>query len=259
MAREVPQAPHGFPNRPKSGLVLIGTILPIAGNPPNHEARVFAMQHIRPKPHAFQIARAEILNEPISAAEQRDQLRAIIRLFQIKRDAELIAPMHAEPDGIAIDIAAPTAHRVPARGFHLDHLSAQISQQARGERGSDVMAKLHELEAGEGEVGGGAGHGPGLAENAGAGNRRWAVREVRRDWAGFRPAQGGRAALERAGGNADPSPAGLFGPTIRRLPLIFANSIHDEIPAFRGPSYDAPPYDGLEIRLRLSKRAAIQK
>jgi hypothetical protein len=34
------------------------------------------------------------------------------------------------------------------------------------------MAKLHELEAVEGEVGGGGGHGPGLAENAGAGNRR---------------------------------------------------------------------------------------
>lgn len=74
--------------------------------------------------------------------------------------------MHAEPDGIAIDIAAPTAHRVPAWRFDLDNLSAQISQQARGERGSDIMAKLHELEAGKGQVGGGAGHGPGLAENA---------------------------------------------------------------------------------------------
>ena len=80
--------------------------------------------------------------------------------------------MHAEPNGIAIDIAAPTAHRVPARGFHLDHLGAQIGQQARGEGGSDVMAKLHELEAGKGEVWGGAGHGAGLAENASAGNRR---------------------------------------------------------------------------------------
>jgi hypothetical protein len=40
------------------------------------------------------------------------------------------------------------------------------------------MAKLHELEAGKGEVGGGAGHGPGLAENAGAGNRRGPVREA---------------------------------------------------------------------------------
>ena len=158
MAREVPKAAHGFPNRAKGRLVLIGTILPIAGNPPDHEARVFLMQYFRPQPHAFQITRAEILNQPISAAKQRDQLRAIIRLFQIKRDTELIAPMHAEPDGIAIDIAAPTPHRVPAWGFHLDHLSAQIREQARGERGSDVMAKLHELEASEGEVGGRGGH-----------------------------------------------------------------------------------------------------
>jgi hypothetical protein len=70
------------------------------------------------------------------------------------------------------------------------------------------MAKLHELEAGKGEVGGGAGHGPGLAENAGAGNRRWSVREAEGDWAGFRPAQDSQAALKRASGNADPSPAG---------------------------------------------------
>jgi hypothetical protein len=40
------------------------------------------------------------------------------------------------------------------------------------------MAKLHELKASEGEVGGGAGHGTGLAENAGAGNRRAGVREA---------------------------------------------------------------------------------
>jgi len=40
------------------------------------------------------------------------------------------------------------------------------------------MAKLHELEAVEGEVGGGGGHGPGLAENAGAGNRRAGVQEA---------------------------------------------------------------------------------
>ena len=172
MAREVPEAPHRFPNRAKGRLVLIGTILPIARNPPDHEARVFLMQHIRPKPHAFQIAGAEILNQPIGAAEQRDQLRAIIRLFQIKRDAEFIAPMHAEPDGIAIDIAAPTAHRVPARGFDLDHLSAEVREQARGERGGNVMAELHELEAGKGEVGSGGGHGPGVAENGRAGNRR---------------------------------------------------------------------------------------
>ena len=171
MAREVPEAAHRFPNRAKGGLVLIGAILPIAGNPPDHEARVFLMQHIRPKAHAFQIARAKILNQPIGAAEQRDQLRAIIRLFQIERDAELIAPMHAEPDSIAIDIAAPAPHRVPAWGFDLDHLSAEVREQARGERGGNVMAKLHELEASEGEVGGGGGHGLGLAENAGAGNR----------------------------------------------------------------------------------------
>ena len=159
MAREVPKAAHRFPNRAKGRLVPIGTILPIARNPPDHEARVFLMQHIRPKPYPFQIAGAEILNQPIGAAEQRDQLRAILRLFQIERDAELIAPMHAEPDGIAVDIAAPTAHRVPARGFDLDHLSAEISQQARGKGGGNVMAKLHELEAGKGEVGGRGGHG----------------------------------------------------------------------------------------------------
>jgi hypothetical protein len=40
------------------------------------------------------------------------------------------------------------------------------------------MAKLHELEAGKGEVGGGGGHGLGLAENAGAGNRRAGVQEA---------------------------------------------------------------------------------
>jgi hypothetical protein len=34
------------------------------------------------------------------------------------------------------------------------------------------MAKLHELQAGKGEVGGGDGHGLGLAENGRAGNRR---------------------------------------------------------------------------------------
>ena len=166
MARQVPKAAHGFPNRAKSRLVLIGAILPIAGDSPNHEARVFPMQHIRPKPHAFQIARAEILDQPIGAAEQRDQLRAIIRLFQIECDAELIAPMHAEPDSITIDIAAPTAHRVTAWRFDLDHLRTKVREQARGERGGDVMAKLHELQARKRQAGGGWGRGHGTGVRA---------------------------------------------------------------------------------------------
>jgi hypothetical protein len=55
--------------------------------------------------------------------------------------------MHAEPHRVPIHRRAPAAERIAARRLDLDHLRAEVGQDARTERCRNVMADLQDLQA----------------------------------------------------------------------------------------------------------------
>ena len=69
--------------------------------------------------------------------------------LQVQHDRQLVAPMHAEPDRVPVHRRAPAAERVAARRLDLDHLGAEIGQDAGAEGRGDVVADLQHLQADE--------------------------------------------------------------------------------------------------------------
>jgi hypothetical protein len=63
----------------------------------------------------------------------------------------LVARLEVPPQRGALVELAPLAQRVAAVGrFDLDHLGAELGEDARGERPGDERAEFDDLEAGEG-------------------------------------------------------------------------------------------------------------
>ena len=151
---EVAQAAHRLADRAEGRLVAVGPVLAVAADAGDDEARVHRVQRVRAEAVALELAGAEILHQRIGLGDELLELRLPVRAFEVERDRELVAAMHAEPDGVAIDRRAPAAHRVALGRLHLDHLGAEIGQQPGGEGRGDVVAELDDPEAGEGEVGG---------------------------------------------------------------------------------------------------------
>ena len=143
---EVAKPAHRLADRAEGGLVAVGAVLAVAADAGDHQARVGSVQLGRAEAIALQLAGAIIFHQGVGPPRQPQQLRLVGRVLEVERDAELVAAMHAEPHRMAVLLAAPAAEGVAARRFHLDHLGAEIGQQAGAEGRGDVVPQFNHLQ-----------------------------------------------------------------------------------------------------------------
>ena len=100
---------------------------------------------LRTNPQSLRRAGAKIMQHDIGLGEQAVQRRHPFRRFQIKRDGFLAAIEFVEIQRITMaKIGAHTARIIAAIGFfHLDHISAKVSENGARERPGQHLAKLH--------------------------------------------------------------------------------------------------------------------
>jgi hypothetical protein len=111
------------------------------------EARVLFLQAFGREADPLEVAGAEVLHHGVGAGAKGTDAALPSSLLRIERDGQLVAAMHAEPDGMPILLRAPAAERVAFRRLHLDHLGAEVGQEAGAEGRRDVVAQLDHLQA----------------------------------------------------------------------------------------------------------------
>ena len=145
MAGQMPQSANRLSNRAERGLVAVGTILAVAGDASDHEARIDRMKLIRADPQPLQLARAQVLHQHVGACRQFQEDLAVT--FEVELDRQLVAAMNAEPNRIAVHGGTPATERIAARRLHLDHFRAEIGQNAGAEWGRDIVADFEDFQA----------------------------------------------------------------------------------------------------------------
>ena len=155
IAGDVAHAAHRLADRAEAGLVLVGSGLPEAREPHHDEARVVLREPRRSRGSISPACRAG--NSRPRCRRRAASLRTISwpsRRLQVHRDRFLVARLRVPPERVAFVELAPLAQRVALAGrLDLDHLGAELGEQARAVRTRDERAELDDLEVRQGALG----------------------------------------------------------------------------------------------------------
>ena len=144
MAGQVPQSADRLANCSERRLVAVWPVLTVTGNPSDHEAGIDLVQDVGADLQTLQLPRPKVLHQHIGAGGKLQQDVTI--LFQVEFDRELVAPVNAEPNGMAVLGRAPAAEGIAAGRFQLDHLGAEVGEDAGAEWRGDIMADFQNFQ-----------------------------------------------------------------------------------------------------------------
>ena len=98
---------------------------------------------------ALELAGSEILDHGVGFAGEPQHYLARFGSLEVESDAALVASMHGPPQGFTVDLLAPPPDRVSRSRLDLDHVCAEIGEQARAEGGGDKMTDLQDANSGQ--------------------------------------------------------------------------------------------------------------
>ncbi len=134
MSGHVTKPAHGLADGAERRFITVWSILAVAGDSGDDQARICFQEDIRPDLQPFQLAGPEIFDQDVGSGDEFEQ--DIPVLFQIQLDRQLVAAVNAEPDGMPIFRCAPATERVTTGRFELDDLGTEIGKDlgAKGRR-----------------------------------------------------------------------------------------------------------------------------
>ena len=145
----MPQPAGRFGHRGVTGLVCVGSSLPVAGDPNQDDPRVAFAEHVVAQVPFFQRAWTEVLHHDVGFLDEIEEQLLPGWLAQVECDGPLVARMHGPEHMLPIDFClAPGPQRVRSAGrFHLDDVGAHVAEQPAGERARDQRAQLEHPDA----------------------------------------------------------------------------------------------------------------
>jgi hypothetical protein len=157
-AGHVAQPAHRLADGAEAGLLRHRPALAEARQAHHDQAGVDLRQRLPAQAELVEHAGAEVLHHDVGLGHQPAHHLDAVRVLQVHRHRLLVARLQVPPQRGALVELAPLAQRIAAIGrFDLDHLGAELGEDARGEGAGDQGAEFDDLEAGEGF--GGRGHG----------------------------------------------------------------------------------------------------
>jgi len=134
VASEVAQAAHRLANDAVAGALAVGPVLAKAADAHHHQARVALRELLVAQAPLLQAAGAEVLHHHVAARSELGGDPLALRAAQVDADHRLVAENAGGVERHLVVALAHGAHRVAFRGFDLDHLGAEVGQQATAER-----------------------------------------------------------------------------------------------------------------------------
>ena len=177
LAGDMAQAAHGLADQAVARPLRIGSRLAEARHPGHHQPRIAGGQDLVAHAPFLHGAGAEVLDQDVGLVDQGQGQFPALRLAQVEGHRALVAPDHRPPGRQALGQGpAPLAHGIALAGvLDLDHVGAEVAQHLAAEGPGDECAHLHDLQVGQGPLGGLVGHGALRFRRADLGRRPEAV------------------------------------------------------------------------------------
>ena len=121
------KAGHGLDQGAETRLVRVRPGLPPAADPGDHQPWVEAVQYRNPQPHRLQLSRNKVLHEDITEGNQRLQLSQGFRIFEVQREAALVASVNLPPCFNALIPPVPQVV-TPSWTLNFYHVSTEIGK-----------------------------------------------------------------------------------------------------------------------------------
>ena len=158
LPRQLGQPAHRLEDAAEAGAAGERPALAEGGQPQDQQARVDAVQHLRPQPPLLQRAGAEILDQHVHVADQVEQDLTPLGRAHVEREALLSAVGDLPVERHALLHRGERTQRVAAVGqLQLHHFGAQVGAERGAHRGGEHGRHVEDADAGERL--GGVGHG----------------------------------------------------------------------------------------------------
>ena len=159
IAGHVAHTANGLADGAVTRALGVGPGLAVAADAHHHQTGIARRERLIAQTQALHHAGAVVFHQDVGARDQLEGQFTSGGGFQVQDHGALVAQDGRRIQRDVADMLTHLAHRVALRGFDLDHVGAEIGQQARAGRAGDGGADLDDLQAGQRPGGGCVVHG----------------------------------------------------------------------------------------------------
>src|SRR6516162_3680124 len=149
MVGEIAEPTNRFADDAKCSTIAIDAALPIARDLRNHKTGPHGLEFLTLEAHFSELSGPVILDDGVTCPNQIQHQFRSSWLFQVHGDAAFVACVHRPPGRTrAVDLSSPLTHWIAPKWLNLDHIGAEIRQEARAKGGGDKVAEFENAQPG---------------------------------------------------------------------------------------------------------------